>query len=616
MSETKSNAASLAAVPDEAQQNLLASSAEVQTRVGPVAKFSSPKKFEQQIDLDQVDDRNDGNEFIGLTKEELKEYINSDKWKRIRKLIMIGYLLMIVVLLCGSVFLVLTSPRCPPKKELTWFEREIIYEVDVPVFRDSDADGVGDIRGLIEQLPYIEKNQIQSILLESSIFNVSIGISTKLDGTDPIDKKFNLKRIDPKIGKEKDLDDLVKILLKKNMHLIIDLPLASTFDPKGRFWYGHPSPLDVSIENPCAKNKLNLGCRYYEAYGRFPLDFNLDEVSDAAEELLKFWLLTKKFDGVRVDLPMEFNNETRTFEISERTIKSWIQIKKSIEEKTRTKVFLFDVPTSLNDLIEHRAFNNETAVNIFPSKFVDSSPIKSRQLAERFEILQREKPKFWKLGSKRRSDELGIPNEQQIPREILLTLMMLTGPTPIFLYADELSIDQKNFPFMAWNSDPPSGGFSACSEVDQCPSLFSTFRANPMKNSVKRQEAIGGQSKESLLRVFRRLASLRSKASFLFSDLVFGHNEDSNLFWFVREAPGHPGFVVFLNLSPTESAHVSIPDLTEQKVPVHVHYEFQWPKVHFPPNDSTHIDSDNLIVDPQSINIFWWKPKLINQKIF
>ena len=56
-------------------------------------------------------------------------------------------------------------------------------------------------------------------------------------------------------------------------------------------------------------------------------------------------------------------------------------------------------------------------------------------------------------------------------------------------------------------------------------------------------------------------------------------------------------------------------ELTKHDVPAHVHYEYQWPKAYLPTSNKTHINADNLFVHPQSINIFWWTPKLIKPKV-
>src|ERR1700754_2078275 len=37
----------------------------------------------------------------------------------------------------------------------TWFQRAVFYEVLVRAFADSDGDGSGDLRGLIDRLDYL-----------------------------------------------------------------------------------------------------------------------------------------------------------------------------------------------------------------------------------------------------------------------------------------------------------------------------------------------------------------------------------------------------------------------------------------------------------------------------
>jgi len=180
-------------------------------------------------------------------------------------------MLIIVLLLVGSILLIIFSQRCPPKPKLVWYEKEIIYEIDVTTFRDSDGNGFGDIKGLTifilkylvdwifslgvgEKLNYFEKNNIKSLLLRSSIFNITSGTSLQLDRRNFQDKKFDFLTIDPLVGSENDFQDLAKLLNRKDMHLILDLPLSSTSDPNGYSWYGSINPL---------KNKINVRRNFF-----------------------------------------------------------------------------------------------------------------------------------------------------------------------------------------------------------------------------------------------------------------------------------------------------------------------------------------------------------------
>jgi len=42
-----------------------------------------------------------------------------------------------------------------PKSDPQWYRDAIIYEVHVRSFHDSNADGIGDFRGLTEKLDYL-----------------------------------------------------------------------------------------------------------------------------------------------------------------------------------------------------------------------------------------------------------------------------------------------------------------------------------------------------------------------------------------------------------------------------------------------------------------------------
>src|SRR5436305_12254176 len=46
-----------------------------------------------------------------------------------------------------------------------WYKDAIIYEMHVKTFCDSDGDGMGDFRGMIEKLDYLQELGINAIWL-------------------------------------------------------------------------------------------------------------------------------------------------------------------------------------------------------------------------------------------------------------------------------------------------------------------------------------------------------------------------------------------------------------------------------------------------------------------
>ncbi|CAF1406126.1 unnamed protein product [Adineta ricciae] len=167
---------------------------------------------------------------------------------------------------------------------------------------------------------------------------------------------------------------------------------------------------------------------------------------------------------------------------------------------------------------------------------------------------------------------------------------------------------------VSWLPNRLSRGFSNCSTYD-CQRRFWNYPIGPPKTSVKPQEALGGESKDSLLRLFRQLSQLRLNLSFQHGLVQTGCEQHSNLFWFICEVLGHREFVVLLNLNPHEPAYISLYSLTKEHVPLHIHNEYQWPTYTLPKSYEMHINSNNLLIQSQSINIFSWASKMMKPDV-
>src|SRR5438270_8585756 len=56
-------------------------------------------------------------------------------------------------------------PGLPAPDDGLWYKDAILYEVHVKAFYDSDADGVGDFRGLMDKLDYLQDLGVTAIWL-------------------------------------------------------------------------------------------------------------------------------------------------------------------------------------------------------------------------------------------------------------------------------------------------------------------------------------------------------------------------------------------------------------------------------------------------------------------
>src|ERR1700674_4038879 len=95
-----------------------------------------------------------------------------------------------------------------------WWRHGIFYKIYPRSFQDSSADGVGDIAGIIERLPYLQALGIDAIWLSpifpSPMADFGYDISSHTGG-------------DPLFGTMADFDALTKAAHQGGLRLILDL---------------------------------------------------------------------------------------------------------------------------------------------------------------------------------------------------------------------------------------------------------------------------------------------------------------------------------------------------------------------------------------------------------
>jgi 1,4-alpha-glucan branching enzyme len=68
--------------------------------------------------------------------------------------------LILVLILCAG--LCGAAASAAPEK---WWQETIAYEIYVKSFRDSDGDGIGDLRGIISGLDYLQQLGVGAVWL-------------------------------------------------------------------------------------------------------------------------------------------------------------------------------------------------------------------------------------------------------------------------------------------------------------------------------------------------------------------------------------------------------------------------------------------------------------------
>ncbi|MCI5745178.1 MAG: alpha-amylase family glycosyl hydrolase [Erysipelotrichaceae bacterium] len=124
----------------------------------------------------------------------------------------------------------------------------VFYEIFVGSFSDSNGDGIGDLRGIINRMDYLNDGDINS----GKSLNVE-GIWLSPIFKSPSYHKYDVTdyyQIDPTFGSEEDLVELINLCHKRNVKIIIDLPINHTSNSNLWFLKFSQAHKENNIESP------------------------------------------------------------------------------------------------------------------------------------------------------------------------------------------------------------------------------------------------------------------------------------------------------------------------------------------------------------------------------
>ncbi len=199
--------------------------------------------------------------------------------------------------------------------EHLWWQRGVVYQVYPRSFQDSDGDGVGDLRGILGRLDYLEWLGVDAVWI--SPFYPSPMADFGYDITDHTN-------VDPLFGTLEDFDLLAAEAHRRGIRVILDYvpnhtsdehpwfvaSRSSRDDPK-RDWYiwadpapdgGPPNNWLSVFGGPAWTLDRETGQYYYHAFLKEQPDLNWrnEEVREAMLGVMKFWL-ERGASGFRVD---------------------------------------------------------------------------------------------------------------------------------------------------------------------------------------------------------------------------------------------------------------------------------------------------------------------------
>ena len=487
-----------------------------------------------------------------------------------------------------------------------WYKDAIIYELHVKTFHDSNGDGIGDFRGLIEKLDYLQELGVTAIWILP--FYPS---PLRDDGYDIAD----YYDVNPNYGTLADFKAFLAAAHGRGLRVITELVINHSSDqnpwfqrsrraapgsPERDFYVWSETPnkyegariifKDFETSNwswdPVAK------AYYWHRFYSHQPDLNFDNpaVHTAVEKVLDFWL-EMGVDGLRLDaVPYLYEREGTSCENLEETHAYLVKLRAHVDAKFEGRMLLAEANQWPEDAVAYFGKGDESHMNfhfpLMPRMFM------ALQMEDRFPIIDimeqtpaipetcqwamflrnhdeltlemvtdEERDYMWRvyatdktarinLGIRRRLAPLLANSRRKI--ELLNILLFAMPGTPVLYYGDEIGMGD-NFYLgdrngvrtpMQWSPDR-NAGFSKANPQQ----LYLPITIDPEYH----YEAINVENQQknlsSLLWWMRRVIAMRKNfKAFSRGSLQFLHPDNSKVLVFLREFEGE-AILVVTNLS-------------------------------------------------------------------
>lgn len=197
-----------------------------------------------------------------------------------------------------------------------WWKEAVVYQIYPRSFKDTDGDGVGDLKGIISKLDYIKSLGIDVVWL-----NPIYGSPNADNGYDISDYQAIMKEF----GTMEDFDALLQGMHERGLKLVMDLVVNHTSDehpwfkesrksrdnPYRDYYHWWPAEKGKPAFRPGAFEADGSGWRYdkttdayylhYFSYKQPDLNWENPKVRQEIYNMMNWWL-KKGIDGFRMDV--------------------------------------------------------------------------------------------------------------------------------------------------------------------------------------------------------------------------------------------------------------------------------------------------------------------------
>ena len=190
-----------------------------------------------------------------------------------------------------------------------WWHKATIYQIYPKSFMDSNGDGIGDLKGIISKLDYLQKLGITALWL-SPVYD------------SPMDDNgydiANYEAIADIFGDMKDMDELLAEAKKRDIRIIMDLVVNHTSDEHAWFiearenpesperdfyiWRDEPNELTSIFSGSAWEYDEPSGQYYLHIFSKRQPDLNWEnpQLRQKIYDMMNFWI-DKGIGGFRMD---------------------------------------------------------------------------------------------------------------------------------------------------------------------------------------------------------------------------------------------------------------------------------------------------------------------------
>ncbi|MBU2526437.1 MAG: alpha-glucosidase [Bacteroidetes bacterium] len=205
-----------------------------------------------------------------------------------------------------------------------WWKEGIVYQIYPRSFQDSNDDGIGDLRGIINRLDYIKSLGVDIVWL-----NPIYASPNDDNGYDISD----YQSIHPDFGTMADFDELIQKMHQKGLRLVMDLVINHTSDehiwfqeskksrnnPYRDFYLWWPAEKGkpaarysyFDVNNDAWQYDVHTDSYYLHYFSVKQPDLNWEnpKVREAVYDMMRWWF-DKGIDGFRMDVISYISKDT------------------------------------------------------------------------------------------------------------------------------------------------------------------------------------------------------------------------------------------------------------------------------------------------------------------